>query len=253
MAKLLIVDDDEGTLSWMAMALESAGHDVCAVGSGRAALATAKVWTPDLILADILMPELDGFAFSRLVQAHGRVPVMLVSALKKHAEAILRGVAGYVQKPVTAAELRAAVDRVLGAASADVAVLVVDDAADIRQCYRLLLEPRFTVLEAENGRDALAVLSRQPVALLIVDVHMPVMNGAELIRAIRDDPKLWMLPVIVQTSDREALRAPVWTDLHVAQTVMKQEFLGWLLAHIDEHLASASNGSAWSGTGDKTS
>jgi CheY-like chemotaxis protein len=163
---------------------------------------------------------------------------MLVSALKKEAEAILRGAAGYVQKPITARELRAAVDRVLGAAS-DVAVLVVDDDPDIRLCYRMILEPRFRVLEAQDGRDALAVLSNETVALALVDVHMPVMNGVELIRAMRDDPKLRDLPVIVQTSDQAAVRAPVWTDLHVAQTVMKSDFMTWLLAQIDDHIATA--------------
>jgi CheY-like chemotaxis protein len=241
MAKLLLVDDDEGTLTWMAAALEGAGHVVRAVDSGRVALETASAWTPDLILSDIMMPEMDGFAFNHLVQVHRRVPVMLVSALKKEAEAVLRGVAGYVQKPVSAAELRAAVERVLGAQALDAigAILVVDDDAELRQCYRFMLEPRFTVLEAENGRDALRVLATRDVALLIVDVHMPVMNGVELVRAIRDDPRLRGVPVIVQTSDRAAARAPIWTDLQVEQTLMKTDFLEWLVAHIDDHLAAA--------------
>lgn len=237
MARLLIVDDDEGTLAWMAEALGEVGHEVRAIRGGRAALETVRAWTPDLILTDILMPEMDGFTFNRLVQLHQRVPVMLVSALKKQAEAILRGVSGYVQKPVTAAELRAAVDHALGAGARDVAILVVDDDPDIRQCYRMILEPRFTVLEAGDGREALFVLEAGPVALLIVDVHMPVMNGVELIRAMRDDARFCMLPVVVQTSDRAAARAPVWTDLHVAQTVMKSDFMAWLVAHIEEHIA----------------
>lgn len=239
MGKVLIVDDDGGTLEWMTAALAGAGHDVRAVSGGRGALELARVWTPDLILADLLMPEMDGFTFGRLVQAYGRVPVMLVSALKKEAEAILRGAAGYVQKPVTAGELRAAVDRVLGGAS-DVAILVVDDDPDIRECYRMVLEPRFTVIEAGDGREALDELAVRKVALAIVDVHMPVMNGVELIRRLRDDPRLAALPVIVQTSDQAAVRAPIWRDLHVAQTVVKSDFIAWLLTMIDEHIASAS-------------
>jgi CheY-like chemotaxis protein len=236
MAKLLLVDDDSGTLVWIAEALQGAAYDVRTVSGGSAALELVRTWRPDLILADLLMPEMDGFAFNRLVQAHERIPVMLVSVANKPAEAILQGVAGYVRKPVTAAELRAAVERVLGAVEG-VAILVVDDDADIRACYRLILEPRFTVLEAENGRDALALLSREPVALAIVDVHMPVMNGVELIRAMRDDARLYTIPVVVQTSDRAAARAPVWTDLHVAQTILKEEFLDWLMTQIDAHLA----------------
>jgi CheY-like chemotaxis protein len=76
----------------------------------------------------------------------------------------------------------------------------------------------------------------------VVDVHMPVMNGVELVRAVRDDPRLRALPVIVQTSDRAAARAPIWTDLHVEQTVVKTDFIDWLLAHIEDHLAAARSG-----------
>ncbi len=239
MAKLLLVDDDQGTLAWMAAALEGAGHEVHAVGSVRAALTALDDWAPDLVLADLVMPEMDGFALGGLLQARRRLPVMLVSALNKEAEAVLRGVTGYVQKPVTAAELRTAVDRALGASAAGATILVVDDDADIRQCYRFILEPRFTVLEAPNGREALRLLEAREVALLVVDIHLPVMNGVELIRAVRDDPRLRAVPVIVQTSDRCAASAPVWADLSVEQTVMKADFIQWLLAHVDDHLASA--------------
>lgn len=236
MAKLLIVDDDVGTLAWMSSALEAAGHEVRTFDSARPALEATRIWSPDLILTDILMPDMDGFAFSRLVRAHERVPIVFVSVLQKQAEAVLRGVAGYVQKPATAAELRAAVDRLLGA-SGGATILVVDDAADIRTCYRLILEPRFEVREAENGLQALEVLSREPIALAIVDVHMPVMNGVELVRAMRADPRFASIPVVVQTSDHAAIRAPVWTHLHVAQTLLKDEFMSWLIDVVEEHLA----------------
>jgi CheY-like chemotaxis protein len=67
---------------------------------------------------------------------------------------------------------------------------------------------------------------------------MPVMNGVELIRAMRADPRFATLPVVVQTSDRVAARAPIWTDLHVSQTILKDEFMSWLLAQIDEHVGA---------------
>jgi hypothetical protein len=53
------------------------------------------------------------------------------------------------------------------------------------------------------------------------------MNGVDLVRAIRADPALAPLPIIVQTSDRNALRAPVWRPLHVAQVMDKMTFVDW--------------------------
>jgi CheY-like chemotaxis protein len=238
MAKLLVLDDDEGTLEWMSAALAELGHSVRGFLTGRDALAALEGWIPDLIVADILMPEMDGLTFARLARRFSHVPLMFVSIAKKEAEAILCGAVGYVQKPATAGEVCEAVERVLGRGAQRNIILVVDDDADIRELYRSFLEPRFIVLEAEHGRRALEILRSQPVDLAIVDVHMPIMNGTELIRAMRREPALKELPVIVQTSDRTALKAPVWRDLHVSQTVEKYEFLRWLNGQIEEHTRS---------------
>jgi CheY-like chemotaxis protein len=232
------VDDDEGTLAWMAAALSELGHEVRAFLGGRAALDAASAWRPELIVADILMPEMDGLCFARLARKYQDVPVMFVSIARRQAEAVLLGAAGYVQKPATAAEIRDAVTAVLGHPQTKNAILVVDDDPDVREIYRSSLEPTFEVIEAEHGRAALDRLHEpRRVDLAIVDVHMPVMNGVELIRAIRADAAIEKLPVIVQTSDVTALRAPVWRDLHVAQLVDKAEFFDWLDSHIVRHVS----------------
>jgi CheY-like chemotaxis protein len=228
----------------MSAALSSVGHEVRDAGSVREAIETLKTWAPDLIVADIIMPEIDGLAFARMIHRHPNVPLMFISIAKKEGEAILAGAVGYVQKPVTAAEVRAAVERVLGRGSERNIILIVDDDPDIRWIYRTYLEPRFVLLEAAHGAAALDVLRSQPVSLAIVDVHMPIMNGVELIRAIRADPALRDLPVIVQTNDTTALRARVWVDLQVSQAVEKGHFLDWLRRHIDDHVAPSSGSPA---------
>jgi len=96
------------------------------------------------------------------------------------------------------------------------------------------------VFEAEHGVTALEVLHERHIDLAIVDVHMPVMNGIELIRSIRNDPALEQLPIIVQTSDQPVLKAPVWRDLHVSQLVDKMVFMDWLATRVEEHMRHAS-------------
>jgi CheY-like chemotaxis protein len=238
MAKLLIVEDDEGTLAWMSAALQSLGHEVRGAIGGRSALAALRTWRPDLILSDILMPEMDGLAFARILRRHEDVPVMFVSIAKRQAEAVLLGAVGYVQKPATANEIREAVTRVLGHPEAKNTILVVEDDPDVREIYRSCLEPGFAVIEAENGKVGLERLRERTIDLAVVDVHMPIMNGIELIRAMRDDPALAKVPVIVQTSDLTALRAPIWRDLHVAQVVEKGEFFDWLNDRIVAHVGA---------------
>lgn len=238
MAKLLIVDDDDETRLWMAAALAGVGHEVRTSPSGRDAIQMLPAWTPDLAILDILMPEMDGFAVNRVLRGRG-ISTVFVSVVKREAEAILHGVSGYVEKPVTAAELRAVVNRVLGGATGG-AILVVEDDESLRQIYRAVLEPSFQVLEAENGREALAALAAHHVVLVITDIHMPVMNGVELVRAIRSDPRIRDLPIIVQSCDSSAVRSPVWSGLHVSRVMRKEEFIGWLSGQIEEQLSRRS-------------
>lgn len=241
MARILLLDDDRDTLAWMVAALETRGHDVVGFSSGREALEIVPSFRPELIVADILMPEMDGLAFARLVRAFD-VPVMFVSLAKREAEAILAGAAGFLRKPATAEEVRAAVDDVLGHKDARRTILLVDDDLDVRELYRFFLEDRFDVLTAENGAVALDVLRTSHVDLAIVDVHMPVMNGADLVRAIRADPELEALPIVVQTNDPVALDAPLWATLRVSKVMDKSEFAGWFERQIEAAPASFATG-----------
>lgn len=234
MAKLLLLDDEEDALRWMSAALGGDRHEVRGFRTGREALVALETYTPDLIVADVLMPEMDGLDFARIARRYKRAPLIFVSIAKKEAEAVLVGAVGYVRKPATASEVRAAVERALGQSARRCLILVVDDEEDVRELYRSFLEPRFDVLTAKDGKEALDLLRAQPADLAIVDVHMPVMNGAELIRAMRKDPSLEKLPVIVQTSDRSALRAPIWGTLHVSEVLDKANFLHWFDSHVGE-------------------
>ncbi|HEY5950799.1 MAG TPA: response regulator [Kofleriaceae bacterium] len=240
MAKLLLLDDEPETLEWMTAALTSLGHEVRAYLNGRAALNELTGWRPDLIVADLLMPELDGLTFSRLVRAQGGPPIVFISIAMKQADAILAGAVGYVQKPATADEIRWAVAHVLGHAKQHARILIVDDDPDARELFGQCLGRRFEVEEAEHGKAALAKLHQRSFDLVITDFHMPVMNGLELIRALRADPALERIPVIVQTSDRVALSSPVWRELKVAHQLDKVGFARWLQHRIDARLPASS-------------
>lgn len=86
-------------------------------------------------------------------------------------------------------------------------VLIVDDEEDIRESLREVIEMGgCSVLLAANGVEALAVLRERQPCLVILDLRMPVMDGNELMEAMRKDPSLSELSVVVSTSAPE--RAP---------------------------------------------
>jgi CheY-like chemotaxis protein len=239
---LLLLDDEPLALEWMTAALEKLGHDVHGYRDAASALADLDKWRPDLIVSDILMPEIDGMRFARMVRGHGGPPVLFISIAMKHADAILAGAAGFVQKPATAAEVRSAVQSVLGHLGRRALVLIVDDDAEARQLFADVLSPTFDVIEADDGYTALALLHRRharrerPVDLVITDFRMPIVNGAELIRLLRSEAPFERLPVIVQTSDSVALSSPVWESLNVSYQIDKGQFVDWLKQRIDAEL-----------------
>ncbi len=79
-------------------------------------------------------------------------------------------------------------------------VLVVEDNADMRGLIREICQPRYDVIEAASGEEALAQLETQTPALVISDVMMPGMDGYELLARIRDNPDTVSLPVILVTA-----------------------------------------------------
>jgi CheY-like chemotaxis protein len=82
-------------------------------------------------------------------------------------------------------------------------LLLVDDNAINRSVARLLLAPSGVVVtEAENGKEALDRLAEQHFDLVLLDIHMPVMDGPETIGHIRASAAAWRtLPVIALTAD----------------------------------------------------
>lgn len=80
-------------------------------------------------------------------------------------------------------------------------ILVVDDEADVREVVQLnLAKEGFDVETAPDGESALKLLQEGTLEAAIVDVMMPGMDGLELCRAIRQDPRLRSLPVLILTA-----------------------------------------------------
>ncbi|SPF06384.1 SpoIIE family protein phosphatase [Streptomyces sp. MA5143a] len=79
-------------------------------------------------------------------------------------------------------------------------LLVVDDNADMRAYLAQLLQPEYEVLLAADGRAALETALAQPVELVLSDVMMPRMDGFELVRALRADPRTARLPIVLLTA-----------------------------------------------------
>jgi len=120
MAKILAVDDVEDNIFLLKMILESHGHQVYTALNGKEALELAEETPVDLILLDLMMPDMDGMeAASRLknMEMTRHVPIILLTAKKKEVsdvvEALQSGADEYIAKPFNETELMARVGSML--------------------------------------------------------------------------------------------------------------------------------------------
>ena len=105
MARILVIEDEEPIRANVRRFLNLLGHEVEDAADGRAGLAALRARPPDLVVCDILMPEVDGFgvlAALRADPAVAAIPFVFLTASadkKEHADGLAKGADAYVTKP----------------------------------------------------------------------------------------------------------------------------------------------------------
>ncbi len=83
--------------------------------------------------------------------------------------------------------------------------MTVDDAASVRQLVSFTLSKEgYDIVEASNGKDAVNKLAGTSVDMVVTDLNMPEMDGIQLIRQIRANPKYRYIPIIMLTTESQA-------------------------------------------------
>ena len=203
----LVIEDHEGMRTWLAGELQAMGlHVTTAADAGTALLEVAQAEASgshfDLVLVDHTLPDMDGVAWLEAVRHHPEVhPVAILMVSPGHplgepAAAIVQGIAGRVSKPFLAAQVHEIASRVLGASVAQthepaprvtLDVLVAeDDPVNRKLAVTLLRRHGHRVTVAQDGREACGWLDRQRFDLVLMDLHMPDVDGFTATAAIRE-------------------------------------------------------------------
>jgi two-component system phosphate regulon response regulator PhoB len=121
--KLLIVDDEDGLRSLVRMTLDSEGYQILEAQEGGHALELARAHHPDLVLLDVMLPDLSGFEICRQIKSDplmASTTVLMLTAKAQESdlgEAETAGADGYFVKPFSPIALMQRVESILGAAS----------------------------------------------------------------------------------------------------------------------------------------
>jgi GAF domain-containing protein/DNA-binding response OmpR family regulator len=212
---VLVIDDEAAVRDLMQRFLTREGFRVVTAAAGEEGLRRARELRPDAITLDVMMPGMDGWAVLSALKADALVadiPVIMLTIVDDKNLGYALGAADYLTKPID----RERLVTVLEQHRRDLPVLVVDDDAGQRQLLRRMLEPEgFTVVEAENGRVALARLQEIRPTVILLDLMMPEMDGFEFVAECRRRESWRAIPIVVVTAkdlspgDRERLNGHV--------------------------------------------
>ena len=114
--KVLVVDDEPAVTDLLAYNLRKANYEVLIAADGRKALEIARHASPDLILLDMMLPELDGLEVCRALRKSSDVPIIMITARGEEIDRVVGlelGADDYVSKPFSVRELMARIKAVL--------------------------------------------------------------------------------------------------------------------------------------------
>lgn len=228
MARMLVIEDNAANLELMAYLLQAFGHAALMAHDGEEGLAMARRELPDLIVCDVQMPRMDGYAIARHLKDAPEtraIPIIAVTALAMVGDSdriMAHGFDGYIAKPIVPETFVAQVENFLDpskyttsarpageSTAAEVAlparnratILIVDDSPVNRELMRSILEPfGYVVIAAAGVRGALDLARDRPPDLIVSDLHMPDASGFDLLRAFKAEPQLRGIKIMIHSA-----------------------------------------------------
>ena len=210
---ILIVEDSKTQAKQLDAILKQLGYRIVITNSAREALFILKEQKPVIIISDILMPDIDGYQFCKLLKSDDKlkdIAVILLTQLSDPRE-IVKGLAcgadDFIVKPYNEEFLLARIHATLAlktkqdTASKLATILVVEDSPTQAEQIKYLLEDKgYAVMVAANGKEGFEVAKKFRPTIIISDIVMPVMDGYELAEKIKKDKDVRDIPIIFVTA-----------------------------------------------------
>ena len=197
---ILVVDDDRDFAESLADALELVGHEVMLAFSGEEAVEIFKKNDFDITFMDVKLPGKNGvesFFEMRRLKPAARVIMMTGYSVPQLLEQAVEGGAwDVIHKPLEMQKILAMVEKIK-----PFGVLIADDNPDFVKSIRSILENEgYAVHVAKDGEQVLKLLQIKRVDVLILDLRMPVMNGLDTYRKMKESGIC--VPTIIVTAYR---------------------------------------------------
>jgi signal transduction histidine kinase/CheY-like chemotaxis protein len=203
-ADILVVDDDANLRELLQQQLGERGYRVRMASNGYEAIGQVRAKRPDLVILDVMMPELSGFDVAAMLKGDPStesIPILVLSIIQDSDRGVRLGVDRYLAKPADGEVLASTVKELLEEVRSPRKVLVVDERAETSSDIARLLEAKgYTVVGTCKGEDCLDQARRTKPDLIIVE---SIAQGHdELIRTIRYEKELQHIYVVQLVDDK---------------------------------------------------
>ena len=267
-ARVLVVDDIAANVRLLEAKLAAEYFEVMTASSGKEALAIIEKQTPDIVLLDVMMPELDGFEVCKRIRANPKtrfLPVVMVTALSDQADRVRGLEAGaddFLTKPVNDLALFARVRSLVRlkmimdewrmreqtSGQFDVLSSEAEPGTEEHQSAKLLLVESFapaaqristilaadqdTVEVAKNSGDAMQMAAKGNYDLVITGLQLGQEDGLRLCSNLRSADETRQVPILLIVDEFEMPRLVKGLDIGVSDYLMKPIDANELLARV---------------------
>ncbi len=185
-AHILIVDDDDSIRSLLHQELGDAGYNIEEASNGKEALACVRKQRPDLIILDIMMPEMNGFDVAAVLKNDPQtmdIPIIVLSIVQDKARGFRIGVDRYLTKPIDTNLLFAEIGSLLEQGKSKKKVMVVDeDSATVNTLIEVLTTKGYDVMESNEKELMQKAVAHQPDIIIINGV---LSGNQDIVRTLR--------------------------------------------------------------------
>lgn len=229
--KILIIDDDPDCITFFSYLLQAWGCAVLTASDGQTGINIAINEIPDLILCDILLPGIDGYEIVKQLKKSEKLkktPILAVTAygpFEEKKKTAYAGFDGFISKPVEPTEFIKVIQSYLdpcGLTTSPIKVeklsapkmgeeplvqklkvsilLIDDDEHSLEYLKRILELAGYTIITSQSVAEAIDILQKMSIDLVVTDLNMPGQTGFDLLFKIRLFPSLRKLPIILLTA-----------------------------------------------------